>query len=437
MTLFPEGESRPSPLVPEPPPAAPRVLEANRTQVLLRPTDLESLLPADHPARNLWACAERLDLTAFYAPITAVEGVAGRPAIDPKILLTLWLYATSEGVGSARELARLCEAHDAYRWLCGGVQVNHHTLSDFRVAHQAALDTLLTETLAVLLQAGLVTLTTVAHDGTRVRASAGAASFRRAKSLRRCLAAAQEQVQRCAAGVDAPASARQAAAQGRAARERQARVEAALAQLPAVRAAKRTAPARRAARVSTTDPEARVMKMADGGFRPAYNVQVATDTATQVIVGVGVTNRGNDEGQTTPMLDAVATRCGRVPPVWLTDGGFVTSAAIADAAERGVTVYAPVLTRADIPAPHAPRPRDRPAVAAWRIRMGTAAGKARYRARAPAECVNALWKDHRGLHRVRVRGLAKVLCLALWMAVTHNLLRWVALTQAAGEAAGR
>ena len=435
MTLFPEIESRPSPTVPETPPAAPRVLEANRTQVLLRPTDLESLLPADHPARALWTCAERLDLTPFYAPIAAVEGAAGRPAIDPKILLTLWLYATSEGVGSARELARLCECHDAYRWICGGVHMNYHTLSDFRVAHRAALDTLLTETLAVLLHAGLVTLTTVAHDGTRVRASAGAASFRREPSLRRCLAEAEAQVRRCAAETEAPA--RQVAAQGRAARERQARVEAALAHLPAVRAAKKTATTRAEARVSTTDPEARVMKMADGGFRPAYNVQVATDTAAQVIVGVGVTNIGNDEGQTTPMLDAVATRCGTLPATWLMDGGFVNRDAIADAAERGVTVYAPVLTRHDIPAPHAPRPRDHPAVAAWRTRMGTAAGKARYRERAPTECVNALWKDHRGLHRVRVRGLAKVWCLALWMAVTHNLLRWVALAQAAGPARER
>ena len=221
MRLFPEAESRPTPTVPETPPAAPRVLEANRMQVCLRPSDLESLLPAEHPARTLWACVERLDLTPFYAPIAAVEGAAGRPAIDPKILLTLWLYATSEGVGSARELARLCEAHDAYRWICGGVSVNYHTLSDFRVAHQAALDALLTETLAVLLKEGLITLTRVAQDGTRVRASAGAASFRREPSLRRCLAEAEAQVRRCAAEPDsagAARSARQTAAQARAAR---------------------------------------------------------------------------------------------------------------------------------------------------------------------------------------------------------------------------
>lgn len=245
MTMLPRFDevaplaAAPTPRVETPAPA-PRLLTANRSQVFLRPTDLESLLPADHPARTFWACAERLDLAAFYAPIVAVEGEPGRPAIDPKILLTLWLYATSEGVGSARELARLCEAHDAYRWIGGGLTLNYHTLSDFRVAHRAALDRLLTEILAVLLQGGLVTLTRVAQDGTRVRASAGAASFRRERSLRRCLAEAEAQVQRCAAQEEATTTAQSVAAQARAARDRQARIAQALAQLPAVRAAKKT-----------------------------------------------------------------------------------------------------------------------------------------------------------------------------------------------------
>ena len=435
MTLFPEVESKASPQGLEGPPAAPRILEANRTQVFLRPTDLEGLLPADHPARTLWTCVSRLDLTPFYAPIAAVDGAPGRPAIDPKILVTLWLYATSEGVGSAREVARLCAAHDAYRWICGGVEVSYHTLSTFRVAHQAALDALLTETLAVLLQEGLVTLSGVAQDGTRVRASAGAASFRREKSLRQCLAQAEAQVQRCKAE-DEPAaaarSARQAAAQARAARERQARVEAALAHLPAVRAAKKPAE-RGGARVSTTDPDARVMKMADGGFRPAYNIQVATVPGAQVVVGVGATNVGSDMGEAPPMVAAVQTRCGALPPAWLMDGGFAKHEAITEIAAHGVTVYAPVAQARDGGDPHRPRAGDAPAIVAWRARMATDDAKARYKARAAtAECVNALWKEHRGLQRVLVRGLPKVLTLALWMAVTHNLLRWVALAAAAG-----
>lgn len=442
MTMLPGLDTMAPAMAPPPAseaaPPRPRLLEADRTQVLLRPSDLESLLPAEHPARTLWACVERLDLAAFYAPIAAVEGAPGRPAIDPKILLTLWLYATKEGIGSARELARLGEAHDAYRWICGGLTINYHTLSDFRVAHQAALDALLTETLAVLLQAGLITLTRVAQDGTRVRASAGAASFRREKSLRRCLAEAAAQVRRCAATDDATAAARsaqQAAAQARAARDRQARLEQALAQLPAARAAKKPAD-RPEARVSTTDPEARVMKMADGGFRPAYNVQVATETTHQVVVGVGVTNVGSDMGEAPPMVAAVAARCGAAPAAWLMDGGFAQHEAITHVAAQGVSVYAPVPQARAGGDPHVPHAGDSPAVAAWRARMATAEAKGLYRERAAtAECVNALWKDQRGLHRVRVRGTPKVLCVALWMAVTHNLLRWVALAQAAGPGA--
>ena len=439
MTLFPEIDPSTAPPPPAAPPAAPPLMEADRTQVFLRPLDLEGVLPADHPARTVWLCVSRLDLAPFYAPIASVDGAPGRPAIDPKILVTLWLYATSEGVGSARALARLCTAHDAYRWICGGVEVCYHTLSTFRVAHQAALDALLTETLAVLLHQGLVTLTGVAQDGTRVRADAGAASFRREKSLRQCLAAAAAQVERCAAEDDAAAAARstrQAAAQARAARERQGRVEQALAELPAVRAAKKTAADRAEARVSTTDPEARVMKMADGGYRPAYNLQAATIPGSQVVVGVSVTNVGSDMAEAPPMVAAVHTRCGQVPPAWLMDGGFAQHDAITTVAAKGVTVYAPVPKARGATDPYAPHAGDSPAVAAWRTRMATPEAKAIYKDRAAtAECVNALWKEHRGLQRLPVRGRAKVLTIALWHAVTHNLLRWIALEQAAAAGA--
>src|SRR5256885_4519655 len=220
---------------------APRIVTANRAQLQLRPQDLESLLPADHRARALWMVVDRLDLSRFYAAIQARGSDPGRPAIDPKVLAALWLYATSEGVGSARELARLCEAHDAYRWLCGGVAVNHHTLSDFRVGHEQALDALMTQVLAVLLRQGLVKLTRVAQDGTRVRASAGASSFRREKSLRACLEAAQAQVARVKQEAEHPAGAGQARAQAaaaRAGRGRGKRVGGAGAQLPRGPAAK-------------------------------------------------------------------------------------------------------------------------------------------------------------------------------------------------------
>jgi transposase len=409
----------------------PRLVRANRQQIELRPFDLESLLEPDHRARAIWAMVEGLDLAKFYEPIVARGSEPGRPAIDPKILVALWLYATSEGVGSARELARLCTAHDAYRWLCGGVAVNHHTLSDFRVGHEAALDALLTQVLAAMLHRGLVKLERVAHDGMRVRASAGASSFRREPSLRACLAAAEAQVAHVKQEAEHPVpgrSAREQAAAARAARERAKRVRHALAELPAVQAVKTTAEKKAQARVSTTDPEARVMKMGDGGFRPAYNVQLATTTDGRAIVGVQVTNGGSDQGRLEPMVDEIAQRTGTRPAEYLVDGGFVNLESITAAAAQGVTVYAPV------PEPRAagidryvPKADDPPAVAAWRERMGTEAAKAIYKDRAAtAETTNADCRTHRGLNGFNVRGQAKVLCVALWTAVTYNALRWIA-----------
>lgn len=430
MTLFPEAApDTPRAPTPAPTPATPRLREADRTQVCLRPVDLEGLLPEDHRARIVWAYVEGLDLTPLYQQIQAVEGEAGRPATDPKILLALWLYATLEAVGAARALDRLCTTHLAYQWLCGGVPMNYHTLADFRTAHGAFLDTLLTQGVAALMAQGLVTLERVAQDGVRVRASAGAASFRRRTTLEACLAEAEAQVQALRAELDADpgaTTARQRAARERAARERQARVAQALAHLPALEAKKKPAE-RTKARASTTDPEARVMKMADGGYRPAYNLQFATDTGAQVIVGVDASNAGTDHGQLAPMVAQLEARHAEAPRATLADGGFATKEDIEQVSPR-TTVYAPVQKPKD-PArdPHAPLPKDTPAVAAWRQRMGTPEAQAIYRERAStAECVNAQARN-RGLRQLGVRGLAKVRVIALWYALAHNLMRAFAL----------
>jgi transposase len=409
---------------------APRVVTADRGQLAWRTCDLESLLPAEHRARLIWSAVEKLDLTKFYEPIAARENEPGRPAIDPKILVALWLYATSEGVGSAREVARLCGAHDAYRWICGGVSVNHHTLSDFRVGHAEALDDLMTQVLAVLMHGGLVTLERVAQDGMRVRASAGAASFRREPTLKACLDAARKQVEEGKRQADEPdtqRTARERAAAERAAREREERVTHALAELPKARAAKSGTKEKEQARVSTTDPEARVMKMGDGGYRPAYNAQFATDTASRVIVGAGVTNSGSDMGQTDPMRAEIERRTGGQPKELLIDGGFVKKESIEDASSAGTTVYAPVpKPRVDGIDPHQPKPGDSAAVAEWRQRMATPEAKDIYKQRAAtAETVNADLRTWRGLDRFLVRGSGKVLNVILWSAITYNVMRWI------------
>jgi transposase len=426
--LFPDIDRRESTEPrPEELPAA-RYETANRTQVELRPCDLEALLPPGHAARLVWRFVEGLDLSPLYAAIRAREGRAGRPPIDPKILVALWLYATIDGVGAARELDRLCVSHDAYRWLCGGVSVNYHTLSDFRVGHRAVLDDLLTQSIATLRHRGIVTLARVAQDGTRIRASAGVGSFRREGTLRECLKEAEKLVARTQRQAEGGLT-RAEAAQARAAADRLARVAEALAELPAVAAAKaRTASKRKnaqpkEARVSTTDPQARIMKMADGGYRPAYNVQFATDHESDVIVGVAVTNSSADQQEFVPMLEQVERRAG-LPETVLVDGGFVAHAAIDAATDRGVCVIAPVACQAGTRDPVPVQRTDSPAVAAWRERMQTDAAKQLYRQRgAIAERINADVRTHRTLGRVLVRGQDKVLSCALWAALAHNLVQ--------------
>jgi transposase len=429
------------------PGGTPRLRKAERRQVSLRPISLEDLLPADHRARFVWSFAERLDLSALYGAIKAVEGHPGHPPADPRILLALWLYATVEGVGSAREVDRLCREHIGFEWLCGGVGMNHTTLADCRVAHGAVLERLLIDSFAAMLKMGHASLARVAQDGMRVRAAAGAASFRRRASLERCRAEAAAEIVRLRAELDADPGAvsrRQAAARLRAAADRERRVAAALAvaeQLAAKRHGDQRPPpsedpprpgdwpAGEAAakpspepRVSTTDAAARVMKMPDGGFRPAFNLGFASDPRSGMVAAVALDNSGSDKGQLRPMSERLAVAYGQRPGEHLVDGGFARLADIEALAAAGVAVFAPVpKPRVAARDPHAPREGDGPGVAAWRQRMGSEAAKAVYRERAAtAECVNAQCRN-RGLLRFLVRGLEKAKAVGLWHALAHNM----------------
>jgi transposase len=338
-------------------PSEGRLRVPDRSQVSMALRSADELVDADHPVRVVWAVVCRLDLGGFYAAIRARDGAPGRDATDPRLLVALWLYAATDGVGSARGLARLCVESAPYAWLCGGVSLNHHTLSDFRVGHGEALDGLLTQVIAALVGQGLVTVHRVAQDGTRVRACAGAGGFRRKATLAKLLAEARAHVAELRALVDDPdrsagLSARRKAAMARAAREREGRVEAAVAQLPALEArqaklAERVSGKDRAAgklrepRASTTDAEARVMRMPDGGYRPAVNVQLAVDTASRAVVGVDVVADGNDYGRLVPMREQVERRAGRRVNEHLADGGYLTLDDVAAAAAAGVTLYVP------------------------------------------------------------------------------------------------
>jgi transposase len=405
----------------------PRLRYAHRNQVEMRTCALDQLLPEDHEARTVWAYVEGLDLTALLQRIKAVAHAPGAAATDPRILIALWLYATLRAVGSARELARRCDGATgevAFQWLAGGVSLNYHTLADFRTAPVEFLDTLLSQSVATLRHEGLVELERVAQDGVKVRASAGASSFRRQETLQQHLQEAEQQVQALKAELDADptaASRRQHQARERAARERAARVQRALEQLPQIQAQKK-AKDKDQARASTTDADARVMKMADGGFRPAFNVQLSTDSATQVITGVDVTNSGGDQGQLAPMVEQHEARYGKAPAQMLVDGGYIKKEDI-EAVRPQTAVYAPVPPSKDPDRdPHTPRADDTLAVAEWRARMATDEAKAIYRERSQHECVNAIARN-RGLQQFRVRGLQKVKAVVLWYVLIHNLMR--------------
>jgi transposase len=425
------------------PTAAPRLQLPERHQMKMDLRALDQLLPPDHVARTVWAYVAQLDLSPLLARIQAVAGHAGQPAIDPRILLSLWLLATLDGVGSARELDRLTRQHIAYEWLCGEVSVNYHTLADFRGGNEEFLSRLLTQSVASLMEQGLVDLEEVAQDGVRVRASAGLKSFRRPKSLTACLEQADEQVAALRKQLDeddGAVSRRQQAARQRAACERQERIAVALRHQQQL-AERQEEHARekgvrhqqpKESRASTTDPEARLMRMADGGFRPAYNVEFATDTTSGLVVGVDAVNVGSDSGQLRPMVEQIERRFGRTPRRALADGDFAHLDDIERLhAEHQVAVYTPVKNAqreiAQGNDPYRPKPKDGPGVAAWRQRMGQEEAKTIYRRRAPtAEWTNARARNW-GLRQLLVRGLEKVRAVALLYALAHNVMQTVLL----------
>jgi transposase len=413
-----------------------RVKRPERHQVQWRDASLDQMIPKDHRVRAVWAYVDSLDLSSLYGQIQAVVGGAGRDAVDPKILMALWMFAIIEGVSSARHLDRLCRRDLAYMWLCGEVGVNYHLLADFRTARGAFLDELLADTIATLMHQNIVTLETVAQDGMRVRASAGSSSFRRQKSLEQCRQEAAEQIKRLSEDSEeehASSDARRRSAAERAASERAQRVEAALKNLEELQQQKeqRKKGSGEEARCSTTDPEARNMKMGDGGFRPAYNVQFATDGDARMIVSVDVTNNGSDGGQLAPMHEKVSQQYGKVPTNYAVDGGFSTNDDITLVEQRGSQVAAPMNHADRIEKrggdPHARRAGDSDEMAAFRARMRTQEAKAVLKQRPSiAEFPNAECRN-RGLHQFRVRGLQKVRAVCLWHAITFNFMRMMHL----------
>lgn len=398
-----------------------RTREPVREQGVFRWEMPEDALGADHPARLLWQVVGTLDLSGFLRNAKAIEGKQGRDALSVRMLLTLWLYAISIGVGSAREIARRIHSDTAFRWIVGDQSVGHAKLSEFRIGHREVVDKLFSDVLGTLLHRQLLSLDLVAQDGTRVRASASAPSFRRARSLEECREQAALHVKAVLAEADDPeATEGEKLARLAAAVDYQRRVDEAIATVKELQSQGKKQP-----RASTTDADARVMKMADGGFRPAYNVQLATAGSpmggARTIVGVRVTNVGSDLSSVSPMLDDIERRTGRLPAVLMADANHGDHASIRDADARGVTALIPVPTpRPGATGEHAD---DDAPIVAWRERMQTDEAKQTFRARASlCELPNAHFKSRLGLGHLLVRGLNKVTCVVLLTALASNLL---------------
>lgn len=396
-----------------------RTVEPERRQGVIRFEMPEDTLPTQHRARVLWAVTGELDLSGFTRHAKAVEGCAGRPVHSPRMLLTLWLYGISRGVGSARELSGLTETDLAYRWISGEMRVSHQLLSRFRVGHGDVLEQLMTEVLGTLLHKGLLSLHVVAQDGTRVRASASAPSFRSEAALAQCLEQAQLHLKAVLAQADNPElSMAQQAAREAGARDFERRVREAITTVQQLRPS-----GTGKARASTTDPEARVMKMADGGYRPGYNIQLAVAGSPmggpRTIVGLRVTNVGSDMGSLTPMLDDIERRTGELPQQLLADANHTAHDDIRAVAGRDVELLAPVPERT-----RNSRNTHDDIIANWIHRMQTPEAKRTMRARASlCELANAHLKDRFGHDHILVRGAAKVTCVALLGCLAFNLLQ--------------
>jgi transposase len=392
----------------------------------LDPRSIDSLLPAEHFARSFWQLACSIDLTDLLQHYRARLHQPGRPPIDLRVLLTLWLCATHEGIRSARKLFRLCYRDDVYRWIRGGIDLNYHTLADFRLQHADWIRRQAVAAANTLHLEGLLPLKHVGQDGLRVRAWAGSDSFKSRADLRDELDKAREHLQRLQQADQLAAPARgnrrrtkKEAAQLRGATDRCSRLRRVVQDYDDYA---RTREQRKKGdgaktRLSPTDPECRKMKMPDGGFRPAFNVQFATDIDALVPVGAAVVNEGNDAGQSIPMREQVVADYGKTPEAWYVDGGFATREDIQASEEAGTTMYTPIKSEAKQKAkgkdPSARKKGESDEVAAWRARMSTAEGKAEYRNRGKTEWTNAEARRH-GQYQVLVRGLAKVSVVVWW-----------------------
>lgn len=412
-----------------------RLLRPDRTQLRWEVVDLDSQLPPDHRARLVWAFVQSLDLSAFHARIKARDDLPGRPASDPAVLLAIWLYATLEAIGSARAIERLCQDHAAFRWLAGGVPVNHDMLSAFRRDSGPLLDQLMSRSLTALIAEGLITLEELTIDGTKIRARAGGGSMTGRDRLGRIEAAVTERIGALKAELeqDVGAAERKRLLRGmRAAEDRAGRIARARQRLrvledeQATRARRDARAAKSVPKVSTADPAVRRMRMPDGAVHPGWNVQVATSCG--FVVAIDPTDRRSDNGLAPGLVEQVVRRCARMSRRLLADATAMTMDDIVTLCGRypGLEIYSPPPGQRGIVTPAGQRNRrsqlrrEPDAVKEWRQRMATDEGKAVYQRRKLTEHVHARMKN-RGFGRMPVHGITAVRSVCYMHAITQNM----------------
>jgi transposase len=320
----------------------PRIRYANRKQILLREVDVESLVCEDHEVRAIWELVGRVDLRRYYEGIKSVEGVAGCPATDPRVMISIWIYSYSKGNSSAREISRLCEYDPAYQWLTGMERINYHSLSDFRVEHKEGLEELFIEVLGVLSGEGLVSLERVMQDGTKVKAYCSSDTFRRENTIKEHLEMAREQVRLMEEESEEEISGRVAKARERAIREKKGKLELAMNELEKIKEGKKNKQQKENARVSMSDPEARIMKQSDGGYAPGYNLQIETESKNKIIVGAKLTQSRSDYVELAGGAETVEKNMGEAPKQVVVDGGFVSRENIVKMSEKGIDLIGPM-----------------------------------------------------------------------------------------------
>lgn len=421
-----------------------KLLQASRNQVEMIISALDEMIPDNHPVRAVWTYVEKLDLSKALNKIETIEGCVGRPAVDPKILVALWLYATIEGIGSARVLARYTHEHIAFKWICGNVDVERKTISDFRIKHSDLFDDLLAQGIAILVHAEQVSLKEIAQDGLRVRANASKNSFHRKKTLQERYHEAKERINCLKKELQDNTSQctnREKANKLRIAEERLKKIEEAQMNLQKIiqecdrnrqkhKKKVLTENEKAEIRASTTDSDARKMKMPDGSFHPAYNFQFAVDTDTTVIVGVDVVQAGTDGGQILPMYNQIKEHFQITPERYLADGGFKNKSDVELLTKEGCKVYMPLQENVKgkkVKDKHAARSYESEEIGQWRSRMVEEESKNIYKRRSSTvELVNARLRGY-GLYRLCVRGLHKAKGIAKMFAVAHNMARSIAL----------